>query len=51
MKLKDRKISKDLMLVLGFSEAIDQLSMASSVLRLCGVMLQGGGWSCLEKGI
>ena len=43
MQLKDRKISEDLMLVLGFSEAIDQLAMANSVLCLCGVMLQGGG--------
>ena len=31
VQLKDRKISSDLMFMLGLSEAIDQLAMANSV--------------------
>ena len=49
VQVKDRKRSTDLMLMLGLSEAVDQLAMAKSV-RWYGHMLRRG-WSCLEKGI
>ena len=48
VQLKNRKISTDLMLMLGLNETIDQLAMTSSV-HLYGHGERG--WSCLENGI
>ena len=47
-KKKDRKRSKDLMLILHLNEKIDQLAMANNVHWNCHVLRRG--WSHLEKG-
>ena len=49
VQLKERKISADLMIMLGLNEIIDQLAIANSV-HWHGHMLRRG-WSCHEKSI
>ena len=47
--LKDRKRSKDLLLIFGLNKTMDLLTMASSV-HLGGHVLRRG-WSCVENDI